>query len=345
MKAAVVERPGELVVRDVPEPTINPWQALVQIKACAICNHTDAEIVAGRFGGNTWPLILGHESVGAVIRVGHHVSRYRVGDHVLRPGAMYNDPAVGIGAAWGGFAQLGVVGDTVAFLADNPGQKPHWSWEKQQIIPADIEPGEATAIITLKETLSVLKRVCPPGTAAVAIIGTGPVAQSFAFWARYLEVPTVAVFGRREQWRETVMARGATHYVVPGERAPLAAAQAQGIGPFPCIIEAVGSADALQTAVSLISPEGKVIPYGILPPVDEWPPALQDAKQRGLIGTAPVDETITHDEVLRLIAAGRLRLADWISHRLPLARIHEGFRLLEDKQATKVVIEIPEEVG
>ena len=49
---------------------------------------------------------------------------------------------------------------------------------------------------------------------------------------------------------------------------------------------------------------------------------------------------MTHDEVLGLIAAGRVRLSDWISHRLPLERIAEGVRMVESKEAMKVVIDL-----
>ena len=277
MRAAVVEKPGVLVVREVPRLRPNPWQALVRIEACSICNHTDVEIIAARFGGSAWPLILGHESVGRVIALGERVSRYRVGDRVLRPGAMYDDPAVGIGSAWGGFAEYGLVGDVAALKRDRPEEKPHWSWEKQQVIPGNIEPGEATAIITLKETLSMIKPCCPPGTPSLAVIGTGPVARSYIYWASFLGIPVVAVFGRREKWREEMLALGATHYIVAGERDPLAAARGQGIGPFARAIEAVGSLAALETALSVIGREGVVAPYGILPPVAQWPEPLRQA--------------------------------------------------------------------
>jgi len=340
MRAAVVEKPGVLVVRQVPQLRMNPWQALVRIEACSICNHTDAEILAGRFGGTPYPLILGHESAGRVIQVGERVSRYRVGDQVLRPGAMYEDPTVGIASAWGGFAEYGLVGDVAAFQRDRPAERPHWSWEKQQVIPTDIEPGEATAIITLKETLSLVKLHCPPGTRSLAIVGTGPVGRSFAFWARHLGLPIIAVYGRREKWRDEMLRLGATHYIVAGDRSPVEAARAQGLGPFERAIEAVGSLAALETALSLVGSVGQVAPYGILPPASQWPAGCREALEKGIIRSVPVDESVTHEEVLRLIAEGRVRLADWISHRLPLARIAEGFRLLENKEATKVVIEM-----
>jgi L-iditol 2-dehydrogenase len=253
---------------------------------------------------------------------------------------MMDDPAIGIGSAWGGFAEYGLVGDVAALQRDRPSEKPHWSWEKQQVIPDSIEPGEATAIITLKETLSMIKPCCPAGTPSLAVIGTGPVARSYVYWASFLRIPVIAVFGRRERWREEMLQLGATHYIVAGERAPLAAAREQGIGPFARAIEAVGSLAALETALGVVDNEGIVAPYGILPPAAQWPDHLRQAREIGRIRPYPVDESVTHDEVLGLIATGRVRLSEWISHRLPLERIVEGLRMVENKEAMKVVIDL-----
>lgn len=115
-------------------------------------------------------------------------------------------------------------------------------------------------------------------------------ARSYIYWASFLGIPVVAVFGRREKWREEMLALGATHYIVAGERDPLAAARGQGIGPFARAIEAVGSLAALETALSVIGREGVVAPYGILPPVAQWPEPLRQARESGRIRSYPVDE-------------------------------------------------------
>ena len=45
MLAAVVEQPGQLVVRDVPMPVIDETECLVEILACGICNSTDRKLL------------------------------------------------------------------------------------------------------------------------------------------------------------------------------------------------------------------------------------------------------------------------------------------------------------
>jgi threonine dehydrogenase-like Zn-dependent dehydrogenase len=70
---AITARPGEaksVRLEDWPEPQPNPNQALVQAVALGICG-TDRDIIAGDYGeapSGTERLVLGHESLGRVLR-------------------------------------------------------------------------------------------------------------------------------------------------------------------------------------------------------------------------------------------------------------------------------------
>ena len=91
MKAAVVESPGILRVKDVPRPDMGPYQALVEIIACATCNSTDQKLINGTLAKDytNFPGILGHESIGRIIKTGDRVRNYSIGDLVVRPVAIY----------------------------------------------------------------------------------------------------------------------------------------------------------------------------------------------------------------------------------------------------------------
>ena len=70
------------------------------------------------------------------------------------------------------------------------------------------------------------------------------------------------------------------------------------------------------------------------------PPAVRKGYADGTIVTLPVREQDVHSEVLQLVQAGRLELSDWVSHVMPLESIHDAFRLLAERQATKIVLTI-----
>ena len=77
--APIEEGPLELV--EVPTPHPGPNQVRVRVTACGIC-RTDLHIAEGELPAGKDSLILGHEIVGAVDRVGKGVSRVLVGEKV-----------------------------------------------------------------------------------------------------------------------------------------------------------------------------------------------------------------------------------------------------------------------
>jgi len=341
MKAAVVEGPGRLVVREVPMPEVGPYQALVKIEACSLCNSTDLKIIERHFVSQIpVPLVLGHESVGTIVELGSKVRHYALGERVLRPGAEYDLNRVGLASAWGGFAQYGLVTDLAAWGADHPGQNPNGMWAKQQVIPSTIAPAEATAIITLKETLFATRAAGVNRDTWVAIVGTGPVARALTFWAHRLGARFLVVFGRSDRWCHDFLDLGANNYVAGEQACVEDEAKTAGLGAFDRVIEAVGSSQALEDALALVRPGGLVANYGVAAENDPETEAIRVARKAGRIINLPVREEEVHEELLELVARGEMRLSDWISHRLPLSGIHEGLRLLKEKQAIKVVIDL-----
>ena len=85
MYAAVVEKPNELVIKEVPTPKAGPRQVVIQALACSICNATDNHILEGIFDGyhNFYPQILGHEVCGKVVEKGEAVTELELGDRTV----------------------------------------------------------------------------------------------------------------------------------------------------------------------------------------------------------------------------------------------------------------------
>jgi len=70
MRAMVLDQPGKpLVLRDRPVPAPQGREVQLRVLACAVC-RTDLHVVDGDLPNPKLPLILGHEIVGRVARMG-----------------------------------------------------------------------------------------------------------------------------------------------------------------------------------------------------------------------------------------------------------------------------------
>ncbi|MFW6117268.1 MAG: zinc-dependent alcohol dehydrogenase family protein [Thermoproteota archaeon] len=86
MKAMVLEdiSPVEskpLRLKEIPISDPEGQQVLVNVSACGVC-HTELDEIEGRLHPTKLPIVLGHEIVGRVEKVGSKVSRYKKGDRV-----------------------------------------------------------------------------------------------------------------------------------------------------------------------------------------------------------------------------------------------------------------------
>jgi propanol-preferring alcohol dehydrogenase len=71
--------PLELV--DLPDPVPGENEILVRVTACGVC-HTELDEIEGRTPPPQFPVVLGHQVVGAVEEAGRHAPRFNTGDRV-----------------------------------------------------------------------------------------------------------------------------------------------------------------------------------------------------------------------------------------------------------------------
>jgi alcohol dehydrogenase, propanol-preferring len=85
MRAMILDEPRKpLTLRDCPVPQPGERQVQLEVLTCAVC-RTDLHVIDGELPNPKLPLILGHEIVGRVTRVGERASLLRVGQRVGVP--------------------------------------------------------------------------------------------------------------------------------------------------------------------------------------------------------------------------------------------------------------------
>ncbi len=82
MKAAILKKPFELAIEEVPTPAPNPDELLIQVKASAVCG-SDIKAYEGKHPLIRSPIVLGHEFSGVIVEKGSQVDGFKVGGRVV----------------------------------------------------------------------------------------------------------------------------------------------------------------------------------------------------------------------------------------------------------------------
>lgn len=340
MKAAIVEKPGVLSVREIAMPEVGDYDALCEMLYGATCTGTDQHLIAGRFPWPVhYPTILGHESIGRVVTVGPRVRHLHVGDLVTRVGAPAV-PADGLDANWGGYAEYGIAKDHRAMREDGLPRRDWDAFRINQVLPHDFDAAKATMIITWRETLSYLTRMGVGPGSTLLVIGSGGNGLAFAAHAHNRGAAHVAMIG--SDLREPVAhALGVQAYYDYHQTRLVDAAGKQMSEGYDFIIDAVGKTGQLDFALSLVKPGGVVGIYGI----DDYGRCIiNPARARGTFTfyNGGYDEEETHAQVVAEIQQGRLRAENWLDPARPylLDNISQAFDDLRERKMVKAVVKL-----
>ena len=337
MKAVAVLRKGEVGVVDVPVPTIAEYECLVRVQACAFCNGTDLKIIDDQFteSGLSYPIILGHESVGEVVEVGSEVESIRSGDVFtnpigrLEPGSPYK-------ALVGEMKEYCVVQDRAAMEQLGMDRR-LYAGAMTRPVPASMAPEDASILLTVKEAYSALKNFGFAEGMDVLVFGDGPVGLALTRFLRLGNAGWVACIGHHDDRLDWIRKRGQPDLVLNSQREDVAQEFAD--RRFDIVIDAVGSTDVIKQGSHLLKPGGKVGVYGVLKR-NHSTMALSGLRNNTTLHMLnfPYQEHAVHDDILEMVREGAVDPRDYWSHALPADEIERAVQLVRSREAFKVVV-------
>jgi alcohol dehydrogenase len=348
----VYRGPGEIRLEQVPEPVLEgPEDAIVRVTTASICG-SDLHVLHGLMPRMEPGDIVGHEFVGVVDSIGPGVGRFRAGDRVVGPAAVWcgrcracrkgllsaceNGAIFGNGPLFGALdgAQADYVRVPFADVTLQP--IPGGLSDESVIFAGDILPTAFSAV----GGLAPGARGVRPGD-NVVIFGAGPVGLCATASARTFE-PAQIIVADVETYRLEMAARlGADFAVdVSGEDVRARVRElTQGWGAD-YVVEAVGKQETLNNAVAVSAPGATVAVVGVFQqPVSINAPRMMAKNVTVTIGMGDLGYI---PELLRLIAAGRLDLTPLITHRLTLDDAVRAYEIFEKRVdgAIKVLLTI-----
>ena len=343
MKSLIVNESHRLqLVDDVPVPEPGDYEALVRIACCMICNGTDLEIIRGHVHeAARYPLMLGHEGAGYVVKLGRKVRSFHIGDLVVRPQLA---PVGQYYSGWGGFSEFGLVLDYAAAMQDGT-QSPetYRAGMTQQVCDPRMTPLQASFLITMKETYSALYRIGVAASDHIAIIGDGPVGLCMVAGCRLLGCSDVMVIGNRPSSLARAQELGASVVWWAKDPDQMQLMNIRYGGQIDCCIDTVGSRDTILQGRSLLREDGTVAVYGLRTGAHLDVPLenIRNFTLKFVQWPIPEWESAVHDEVSTAIVNGIIPVDRFVSHVFPLAEYESAFTKIIQKEALKVALFMP----
>ncbi|MCU0724886.1 MAG: alcohol dehydrogenase catalytic domain-containing protein [Planctomycetes bacterium] len=337
MKTAVWYRNEDVRIEERPVPRPAPGEYLLRIEASGICGSDVME----------WyrlpkaPLVLGHEIAGTVEATGKGLSGLAPGDRVV---VTHHVPCNTCRACLGGHHSTC---DTLRSTKLDPGgfcefaRVPALQADRGTLrIPDSVSFEDATFAEPLACVLHGLERARFRPGASVAVLGSGITGLLFVALARALGAGPVFATDVVPWRREAALRFGADAAIPADDDVPARLREANDGRGADLVAVCTAALPALRQGMEAAGRGATVLLFaptepGIEVPVPLWPLWRDDVTLTTAYAGAPRDLVTALD----LIRARRLPVSGMITHRLPLDRAAEGFRLVAaGRESIKVVL-------
>ncbi len=343
MKAAVMEGLGRLVLKEVPEPEIDDYSALMRIESVSLCG-SDLRILKHGNPRVKPPAIIGHETAGVVLKAGNKVTRVKEGDRVAigadvpcgrcrwcRSG-LGNNCAINYAVGYqipGAFSQYMKLPQIL--LDEGPVTS----------IPDSLSFDVAALAEPLACAINGLELVNMSLGKTVVIIGLGPIGCMMIDLARVMGATKVIAAQRSRRRLDFARVFEADVYINSSEEDLVERCREETAGEGPDIVlTTCGSVEPHEQAVEMVAHRGYVNLFGGLPkdarPMTVYSNTIhyKECFVTGSHGSVPRQ----HELAVELLDKGVVRGEPLITHRFPMSQIHDAFAVMESRQGMKVIV-------
>jgi len=319
MKAAVWSGPYDLSIKEVPRPSPADGEVLIKTKAVGICG-SDREVFEGRFKQSVPPLILGHEGGGIVEEVGPDVQKLKKGDRVIVEAVLFCGHCenclksrYNLCVHHKVFGMIGVQGEYADYFAA-PEKNCH-------ILPSKVSWEEAGLIDTLAGPVHGISSIDIQLQSSVAVFGPGPAGLFFCRLAKLRGAAKVFLVGTRDSRLDYGKSYGADLAINANKKDAveqiLAATGDRGVD---IVIEAAGSAKALNDGMKVLIKGGWLLIYGVFGggpiAVDIQPIQFNEFTIVGINGYPH-----KYPQTIKLIEDGLVDVRSLVSHKFSLEQL------------------------
>jgi S-(hydroxymethyl)glutathione dehydrogenase / alcohol dehydrogenase len=358
MKAAVFHAPNTpLTIEDVNLQKPGSREVLIRTKAAGLC-HSDLHFIEGLYPHPT-PTVLGHESAGVVEAVGSDVTYVKPGDHVVTCLSVFC-----------GTCDYCTTGRTV--LCNNtevklmPGVSKRLSWQRSEQLHQFLNLSSFAEQMLVHENAVVkIRKDMPLELAAligcgvmtgygavvntakvtagetVAVIGCGGVGMAAINGAAIAGAGRVIAVDTNPVKLQLATKLGATDIVDPKNGDPVQQVKDLVKGGVNHAFECLGAKATAEQSFAMLAAGGTATIVGMVPFGQKIElHGFDFLRERRIQGSSMGSNHFRVDmpRLVEFYMRGKLHLDDWVSAKIKLSEINEGFANMKAGKVVRSVI-------
>lgn len=315
---------------NVPDPVIlNDTGVKIKMMAVGVCGSDIHYYTQGRIGSQVveFPFALGHEGAGEVLATGPEVTRVRVGDRVAIEPAM---PCMDCDQCKSGRPHtcrnlrfLGCPGQAEGCLSD------YLVMPESSCFPINDNISYDEAVISEPLAIGVyaVRRAMPVHNMNAGILGFGPIGMSVLLAYKAAGGENVYVTDKIRARNAIAMENGAAWSGNPDDEDVVGSILDKENGGLDLVFECCGKQEAMDQAIDLLKPGGKIMMVGI-PEFNDWSFSADKLRRKEITLINIRRQNHALEETLELLSSAKVNVSHMVTHRFPLERAGEAFDLV-----------------
>ena len=359
MKAAVLfETKKPLVIEEIALRKPKGNEVIIRTAASGLC-HSDLHFIDGELP-YPLPVVLGHEASGIVEMIGDNVTYVKPGDHVITCLSVF----CGVCDNCTTGKPYICADEKVKML---PGQADRLLWDRPEQLHTGLNlSGFAENMLVHENALVKIRKDMPLNIAAligcsiitgygaivnsaqvkagetVAILGCGGIGMAAVNTAFVAGAERIIAIDTNPDKLDLASKLGATHLVNPHHGDTVDQVKNITGGGIEKSIECLGLKSTAEECFKMLKIGGTATIVGLLPKhVAIEVNGFDLSRERRLQGSWMGSNHFRVDmpRIVELYMQGRLKLGEWITNKITLAQINEGFDLMRRGAGMRSIIE------
>ncbi len=330
MKAMRLTGIRRMEMMEIPEPVLTgPKDVKIKLSVLGICGSDIHYYVNGKIGSQVvkYPFAVGHECAGIVTDTGNQVKKVNKGDLVAIEPAMpcweCDQCLAGRHHTCRKLRFLGCPGQAEGSLME------YIVMPEESCFP--LKSGLTADHGAISEPLAIgvysVKKSDPVNNLAAGIFGFGPIGMSVMLAGKAFGIRKIFVTDKIEERLAIAEKEGITDVFNPLKSDIVS--EISKISPLglDVVYECCGQQEAVDQAIEILKPGGKLIVVGI-PEFEKWTFNADNVRRKEITVTYVRRQVDCVQPSIDLMAEGKIKVDNMITHRFPFSRTREAFDLV-----------------